>query len=145
MVSQMLFNLDGAKASGNVASNLADVKAGDWYAPSVTWMVESGIAKGDGYSFGANMPITFERLAVMYFNYAKFKGYDTEARADISGFADVADVSPWAKEALSWAVANEVVNGTPDGKGGIYFMGNGSATRAQLAAMTQRFCQKVAR
>ena len=108
-------------------------------------MVESGIAKGDGYSFGANIPITRERLAVMYYNYAQMKGYDTSVRGDLNQYKDAAGVSSWARDALAWAAGVGLINGAPDGLGNVYFLGQGSATRAELAAITQRFCEKVAK
>ena len=39
------------------------------------------------------------------------KGYDTSATADLSGFVDAAQVSPDAKDAMSWAVGSGIIGG----------------------------------
>ena len=143
-LAQMLFNLDGATASGSTAA-FADVSADSWYADAVTWMVENGIAHGKGESFGANDPITREQLAVMLYNYAQYKGYDVSVSGDVSSFPDAGDVNGYAQQALAWAVGAGIISGTVDADGNIVLDPQGSATRAQVAAMFQRFCENVAK
>ncbi len=144
MIAQLLFNLDGAEASGDTAA-FKDVAADDWFAGAVTWMVDAGIAKGQGESFGANDSVTREQLAVMLYNYAQHKGYDTTAQGDVSSFGDADGVSDYAKDALAWAVGVGLINGTTDKDGNIVLDAQGSATRAQVAAIMERFCDKVAK
>lgn len=144
MIAQMLFNLDGAEPSGRTAA-LSDVSADNWYADAVTWMVESEIAQGDGRSFGANDPITREQLAVMLYNYAKYKGYDVSISGDLGSFPDSGDVSAWAQQALAWAVAKGIIAGTVDENGNVILDAQGEATRVQVAAMFQRFCENAAK
>ena len=143
-IAQMLFNLDGAKANGGLAA-FADVHAGDWFADAVTWLVENGIAQGTGESFGADSPISREQLAVMLYNYAQFKGYDVSAHGDVSGFPDADKVDGYAQAALAWAVGAGLISGTTDENGNIVLDPQGSATRGQIAAIIERFCEKVAR
>ncbi len=139
MIAQLLFNLDGAVASGDTAA-FSDVSADDWFAGAVTWMVDAGIAQGRGDSFGANDAVSREQLAVMLYNYAKFKGYDVSAQGDVSAFSDADSVSDYAKDTIAWAVGTGLINGMGDGS----VAPQGSATRAQVAAIVQRFCDKVA-
>ncbi len=144
MIAQLLFNLDGAEATGGAAA-FNDVSAGDWFADAVAWLSESGIAKGRGDSFGVNDSVSREDLAVILYNYAQFKGYDVSAQGDVSAFGDADGVSDYAKDALSWAVGAGLINGTTDASGGLILDAKGSATRAQVAAIMQRFCEKAAK
>ncbi len=144
MVTQILYNLDDGKASGAVTS-FNDVSAGDWYADSVSWAVENGIAQGEGESFGANDPVSREQLSVMLYNYAGKKGYDVTVKGDISRFADNDSASAWASDALAWAVGVGIINGARDAAGNTLLDPQGNASRAQVTAMTERFCQKAAK
>lgn len=67
------------------------------------------------------------------------RGYDVTAQADLSGFADGARISDYARIPMSWAYAWGIVNGTSE----TTLTPNGSAERAQAAAMLMRFCEHV--
>ena len=144
MVTQILYNLDDGKANGTIPT-FSDVSANDWYADSVAWAVENGVARGEGASFGANDPVTREQLAVMLYNYAGKKGYDVSAKGDTSRFADNGSTSAWATDAMAWAVGVGIINGTRDANGTANLNPQGNASRAQVTAMTERFCQKTAK
>ena len=88
--------------------------------------------------FGPCDPVTREQLAVILYNYSKCKGYDTTASGDLSGFTDAGDLSPWAQEAMKWAVGSGVMSG----KGNGILDPKGTATRAEIAAMLQNFIEK---
>ena len=141
-IAQLLYNMDGAKQVGSLAS-FRDVRSGDWYAKSVSWLIESAIAQGMGESFGALENVSREQLAVMLYNYAKLKGYDVSLSGSIDSFEDSASVSPWAKDAVSWAAESGIITGTSYGYGSSVLDPQGSATRAQIAVMIERFCEKV--
>jgi hypothetical protein len=96
-----------------------------------------------GESFGALENVSREQLAVMLYNYAKLKGYDVSLSSSIDSFEDSASVSPWAKDAVSWAVESGIIAGTSYGYGSPVLDPQGSATRAQIAVMIERFCEKV--
>ncbi len=141
-IAQLLYNLDGKKTAGSSVS-FKDVRPSDWYAQSVSWLIESAIAQGMGESFGALENVSREQLAVMLYNYAKLKGYDVSLSGSIDSFEDSASVSPWAKDAVSWAVDAGIITGTSYGYGSPVLDPQGSATRAQIAVMIERFCEKV--
>ncbi|MBO4725019.1 MAG: S-layer homology domain-containing protein, partial [Firmicutes bacterium] len=145
MISQILFNLDGARATaaqeGAAAERFSDVSTSNWFVSSVGWMVANGIAQGRGDDFGATDPVTREQLAVMFFNYAKFIGADTSVSGTVVKFADGSEVSPWAQEAMAWAVGMGLIQGTLLDDGTIVLDPQGSSTRAMVAAITQRFCE----
>ena len=97
-----------------------------------------------GYSdelFGPNDTITREQMATILYRYAQHKGYDTTAKADLSKYTDAAQIGPWATEAIRWANAEGLVNGTST----TTLTPKGSATRAQVAVIPTRFCEKVAK
>ncbi|MBR4132020.1 MAG: S-layer homology domain-containing protein, partial [Oscillospiraceae bacterium] len=82
------------------------------------------------------------QLAVMLCNYARTVRYPTSARADLSAFADAGQVSSWASDALAWANAVGLINGSRV-NGVDYLRPQGNATRAQVSAILHRFCEKA--
>ena len=144
MVTQILFNLEGATLS---EAEMAELNVTDetWFIPSFTWAEKVGVAEGYSEDFDMNRAITREQLACMLFNYAQYKGYDTSVRSDISAFPDAEGTSFWAAEQLSWAVGIGLMNGIADEEGNVTLASQGSTTRAMVAAMLERFCEKVIR
>ena len=142
MVTQILFNLEGATLS---EAEMAELNVTDetWFIPSFTWAEKVGVAEGYSEDFDMNRAITREQLACMLFNYAQYKGYDTTVRSDISAFPDAEGTSFWAAEQLSWAVGIGLMNGIADEEGNVTLASQGSTTRAMVAAMLERFCEKV--
>lgn len=85
-----------------------------------------------------NDPITREQFAAILHRYAQAVGYDTSASVDLSAYGDVSDVSAWAVSAMQWACGEDIIRGTSS----TALEPRGSATRAQAAAMLQRFCER---
>ena len=134
MIVAILNRLEGSPTAAS--AGFVDVKDGDWYADAVNWAASVGVVNGMGEGlFAPNAAITREQMAAILYNYAAYKGYDISDRADISGYSDADQVSAWAGEAVQWAVAESLIAGvtidTLDAQG--------SATRAQVAAIFQRF------
>ena len=125
----------------NYAMDFDDVNPAGWYGEAIRWAASEGIVGGYGNGqFGPDDPITREQLSVILYRYAAYAGYDVTERADLSGFSDAADASSYALDALAWANAAGIVNGTS----GTTLDPQGSAVRAQAAAMLQRFCENIA-
>ena len=117
-------------------AGFADVAVDDWYATAVNWAAANGIVNGiSDDTFAPNDPITREQLAAMLMNYAQWKGQDTSARADLSHYSD--QPSTWAEDVVSWAVAEGLLAGVTDDE----LQPQGQATRAQVAAIMQRFLE----
>lgn len=113
--------------------------ANAYYATAVYWARMNGIVAG--YSderFGPNDTITREQMATILYRYAQYKVYDTTDKANLSKYTDTAQVGSYAVEAIRWANAEGLVNGTS----ATTLTPKGSATRAQAAAMLMRFGQK---
>ena len=113
-----------------------DVHNGDWYADAVNWAASEGIVAGfeDG-TFRPNAPITREQMAAILYNYAQWKGMDVSNRADLSRYSD--QPSAWANDVMQWAVAEGLIAGTS----ATTLNPQGSATRAQVAAILERFLE----
>lgn len=118
--------------------SFSDVANGLWYSDAIAWAQAEGVVHGMGNGlFCPNDVITREQMAVILYNYAKHQGYDTSLRAGLTVFSDVNDVSPWSREAMEWAVAVGIMQGT----GNNFLSPTDDATRAQLATILMRFIQ----
>ena len=131
MIVSMLARLEGVESANN--AGFADV-SNEWYATAVNWAANVGVVNGyEDSTFRPNTAITREQLAAILMNYAQYKGQDVSARADLNGYTD--QPSTWAEEAISWSVAEGLLTGvTAD-----TLQPQGAATRAQVAAILQRF------
>lgn len=138
MIVTILYRLAGSPAAG--ASGFADVASGQYYAKAVAWASANGVVNGYGNGrFGPNDPITREQLAVILRGYARLRGQDVSAQANLSGYRDAGKISPYALEPLRWASARGLINGTSD----TTLTPNGTATRAQVAVILKNFCENV--
>ncbi len=134
MIVAMLARLENVTSAES--AGFTDVAADDWYATAVNWAASEGIVGGFGDdTFAPNDPITREQLAAMLMKYAQYKGQDTTARADLSHYSDAENISSWANDVLSWAVAEGLLTGVTDDT----IAPQVHATRAQVAAILQRF------
>lgn len=134
MIVSMLARMENVTSAAD--AGFADVTVDDWYATAVNWAAANGIVNGiSDDTFAPNDPITREQLAAMLMKYAQWKGQDTSARADLSHYSD--QPSTWAEDVVSWAVAEGLLNGVTDD----HLQPQGQATRAQVAAIMQRFLE----
>ena len=142
MLVSVLWRLAGAPAP-KAPNTFVDVPDGAWYTDAVTWAAENGVVSGIGGSrFDPSGFVTREQTAEFLYNYAHSKGYDVSARADLTAFPDAASVSGWAEEALSWANAAGLINGTVrDGQ--TILDPQGSASRAQVAMILMNYVEHV--
>ena len=142
MLVSVLWRLAGAPAP-KAPNTFVDVPDGAWYTDAVTWAAENGVVSGIGGSrFDPSGFVTREQTAEILYNYAHSKGYDVSARADLTAFPDVGSVSGWAEEALSWANAAGLINGTVrDGQ--TILDPQGSASRAQVAMILMNYVEHV--
>ena len=126
-----LENVTTAEAAG-----FADVDD-EWYATAVNWAANVGVVNGyEDNTFQPNTAITREQLAAILMNYAAYKGEDVSNRADLANYTD--QPSTWANEAMQWAVAEGLISGVTNTE----LQPQGEATRAQVAAILQRFLTK---
>lgn len=119
-----------------------DVDADTWYHDAVAWAGGIGIVNGIGDNkFAPSEPITREQIAVITINFASLCGIDLSefSTVDAFEFTDSADISSWAANAVSTAQKTGLISGRENG----VFAPQETATRAEVAAILQRFAEKV--
>lgn len=135
MLVTILGRLEGFDASKYTTSSFSDVSADAWYAPSVQWAAEMGIVSGVGDGkFAPDQAITREQLAAILANYAAKKNIELKDGPSVK-FADSNKISPWAASAMDAMVKAGIIRGNADGT----LNPQGTATRAEVATMLQRF------
>ena len=138
MMATILWRMEGSPVPKG-KNSFTDVEAGKWYADAITWTAENGIFAGYGKDkFGPDNPITREQLAAIFYRYADYKGYDLTVKGDLDKFKDADKITDYAKTAMQWAVGSGLVKG----KSGNLLDPQGTATRAEIAAMLHRFIEK---
>lgn len=144
-VAQVLYNMrnkPSVQGDYRVVYELNDVYRSEWYIDAVAWAYNEQIVTGDSNTkmFYPNADVTREQLALMMYRYAKYAGLDTSKTSDLAGMKNAENVSNWAEEGVRWAVGSGLISGIE--KNGIKDLApQGNATRAQMAAILQRFCE----
>ena len=136
----ILYRMEGQPAvSGDLP--FTDVEAGTWYTNAVGWAAQNGIVNGVGDdTFAPGNDLTREQLVTILYRYAETKGYDVSASADLAGYPDGEEIQAYAREAMAWAVAENIIQGMEDDT----LKPAGNASRAQIATILMRFCEGVA-
>lgn len=136
----MLWRMAGEPQATNGA-DFSDVPSNAYYAKAVAWAAENGITSGfvDG-TFRPQTGLSREQMAALFMKYAEATGVGTSVRADISSYTDI-NPNSWSYDALSWAKAVGLLSGVSD----TTMAPQATATRAQIAAVLQRYCETVAK
>ena len=130
MLATVLYRMSGETAEAD--SSFGDVSASAYYAAAVNWASSKGIVNGTGAdAVSPNASITREQLAAMLYRYAG----EPSVSADLSAYTDTVDISPYASKAVEWCVAKGILSG----KSATRLAPQDTATRAECAAMLQRF------
>ena len=139
MMATILWRMEGSLAPKG-ENSFTDVEAGRWYADAITWAAENGIFAG--YSkdkFGPDDPITREQLTAIFYRYADYKGYKLTVTGNLDKFEDADKITDYAKMVMQWAVGNGLIKG----KAETLLDPQGTATRAEIAAMLHRFVENT--
>ena len=117
-------------------SSFSDVPASAYYAEAVAWAARRNIVEGfsDG-TFRPDLPVSRQQLAAILWRYARLEKADSGARASLRGFSDAGEVGGYAREAMSWALAEGILQGARDGT----LQPQGRAARGQAAVLLERF------
>lgn len=130
MLATVLYRMSGETAEAD--SSFRDVSSSAYYAAAVNWASSEGIVNGTGADvFSPNASITREQLAAMLYRYAG----EPSVSADLSAYTDTVDISPYASKAVEWCVAKGILSG----ESATRLAPQDTATRAECAAMLQRF------
>lgn len=116
-------------------NNFTDLTQG-YYDPYISWAYENGIVSGNSDTqFSPDEPITREAIAAILDRYINAMHYQLPDASKISGFADAASVSDWAKSSMEAMRKYGIIQGDENGKCTPLL----TATRAEGAAMLVRF------
>lgn len=140
MLVTILYRLDGEPET-EIGEGFADVESGAYYEKAVAWAKANGIVNGITDSeFAPNNNITREQIASIIYRYAKYKGYDVSVGEDtnILSYEDANKISDWAVAAIQWACGAGLINGRTEST----IVPDGTATRAEAAAIMQRFSEQ---
>lgn len=134
MLVTVLYRLEGRPVI-SADTGFTDVDSGAYYAKAVAWAKANGIVNGiTSTTFAPNGSITREQIAAILYRYANYKKYDTTARISLNAYTDAGQISNYAREAMSWAVAAGLVNGRTVST----LVPQGTATRAEVATLLMR-------
>jgi len=138
MMVTILWRLEGEPAASHNAEIFNDVAAGSWYADAIAWASTNNIVMGYGNGmFGPSDNITREQLALILKNFADHLGVETYTTSFATDFEDEGSISPWALDAMMWANENGLITGRTQST----LVPEGTATRAEAAAIIQRFLE----
>ena len=141
MFVQVLANLENVDRSDNTSSRFSDVAGEQWYTAAVEWAAEAGIVGGKSADlFDPHASITREQMLVILYNYMNYKGYELPP-SQAQPFADASEISSWALEAVKALQGIGIVTG----KGNNIFDPQGTATRAEVAAVFVRIIEYLAK
>lgn len=140
MFAAMLYRLAGSPRVVGTCP-FPDVSSTAYYLDAVIWGEKNGIIYGEGGKFNPDGKITREQMAAMMRRYADFCELKTDAQADLSGYTDAAAVSSWALNDMKWAVAEHLLYGDTNS----HLNPTNNATRAEAAAILQRFATRLAK
>jgi len=141
MIVTVLGRLSGVNPDEYDEISFSDIKDNAYYARYVEWVARNGIAQGAGQGqFLADREVTREQLAVILYNFMKYMGLTlSQSEADNEAFADEEEISNYAREAVAAMQRAGIING----KNGNRFDPNGTASRAEVAAMLERFVSSI--
>ena len=137
-MAEILWRMEGSPAS-KAKNSFADVEDGARYADAIAWIAENDILSGYSKdSFGPGDPITWEQLAVMFYRYAQYKGYDISIKGSQDELKDMDSTMDDAGKAVLWAVSNGLIREEADVLSAL----QDPVSRAEIAAMLHRFIDR---
>lgn len=140
MVATVLYRMSGEKTASGQAV-FSDVPTGQWYSDGIAWASANAVVNGMGDGlYAPEMAVTREQLVTMLYRYEKdYRKADVSGGGELGAFSDAQAVSSWAEGAVSWAVGAGLIQGRDSGE----LDPAGTATRAEVATILQRFSQRL--
>ena len=138
MLATILYRLEGSPSVSGY-SGFSDVADTAYYAKAVAWAKANGIVNGvTATAYEPDTAVTREELAAILCRYAAFKGKDTAISYDyLAGFSDANTSHVYARPALNWAVAYDIINGQGNG----VLAPRATATRAEVAQVLMNYLE----
>lgn len=142
MIVTILYRMEGSPKNDG-KSDFTDVNLNQYYAKAVKWASNAGVIHGYAKTkkFGPNNNILRQDLVSILRNYAKYKEKNVNVSSNLSKFSDYREIDDYANASMRWAVSKGVITGNKNRT----LSPKGYATRAESAAMIQKYCQNVGR
>lgn len=123
--AKMIVGVMGYSVDPNAETDFVDAN-GEWYTPYIAAAVQNGIitGRGDG-SFGVGENITRQDMAVIIYRAMGLSA------GEVHEFADSAEISDYAVDAVSALYNANIIGGYPDGT----FAPKANASRAEASKM----------
>ena len=132
----ILYRTAGEPSVEGLENPFTDVADGKWYTDAIIWAADEGIVKGvTETEFAPDAKITREQIVTILYRYDGEEEVEEDQLAD---FTDADKISNYAKAAMNWAIANEIVNGVTE----TTLAPADTATRAQICAIVMRYLEK---
>lgn len=139
MFVTVIHAVDGGYKTVDI-SHFTDMVMEDWFYPYVSWGVANGVAEGLTHNtFGPDVAITREEMAVMVYGYIQNQDFDLEQSQDDLPFADESHISNWAVKAVEYIRQCGIITG----KDGNMFDPQGQATRGEVATIIKSLAEKI--
>lgn len=139
---QIMYN-EAGRPTVTGKTSFKDVRSNQWYYNAVLWAEQNKVTSGiEVGKFGPNDVVTREQMVTILYNY------ENKPQADVAvleKYPDAAKISSWAKDAMAWAVANNVVVGDQKKDGSVYLNPRNTATRAQAATVLSKYFAEEAK
>lgn len=135
----ILYRLEGEPAISG-GSPFSDVHSSDYFGKAVQWASANSIVSGvGGNRFAPNDSITREQMVTILYRYSKYKKYDMSKSISLARFKDFGQISEYALDAMRWSNASGLISGMNSTT--VAPLSN--TTRAEIAIILMRFCEKV--
>ena len=144
MLVTVLYAIAGSEPVSEEELDCFSDIGGAYYTKPVAWAYSSGIVSGvTATTFVPNRIVTRqEAVAILYKYCMNGQKASVKSGADLSGFADRAQVAPYAQDAFSWAISTGLMTGS-SANGKIYLNPNNSLYRAQAAVILQHMVEDI--
>ena len=131
----ILYRMAGEPDVDGMVNPFADVPADEWYTDAVIWAYNTQVVNGvSDTAYAPAQNITREQLAAMLYRYS---GSAAVPDDQLSAYADAQQVSDFAREAMNWAVANDIIRGRDH----VTLAPQAEANRAQACTMLFRWAE----
>ena len=140
MLVMILWRMEG-KPKAKYTTNFVDCPKWYWCYDAAQWSISSGVAyKLDDTHFNPEKVLERHQFIECLRNYARIKGKDTSARADLTKFLDYKQEPEYSRAAMSWAVAKKIMLG---GDNGTKLYPLNTATKAEAVSFIARYCREI--
>lgn len=126
-------------------TDFSDVPATAYYADAVAWAAQANLVTGQtATTFCPNDPISREDFAVLLYRLCVTRHGVPEMVGEnnvttLDDFTDLPAVSPYAKDAMGWAVGDLFLSGEAKGTDGLFLMPQNPITRAEMVHLLRQY------